>query len=161
MQFLYILSEAVFSLVLPVNPSFIIERSKDTNQIFYVVNQHQQMLDTDHPIEFYWVKNTENGKKESLTWIQEKYAYGLKYLKKTPNEVVFQFVSYDKQNFYVKKDTDGTFKVFTIFNNKILIIKRIYIHIKGGTFWLPKIPQIDIIGVEAKSCRQVTEVFKP
>lgn len=104
---------------------------------------------------------TENRKKEALTWIQEKYAYGLKYLKKTPNEVVFQFVSYDKQNFYLRKDTDGTFKVFTVFNKKDIILKRIYIHIKGGTFWIPKIPQIDIEGVESKKCQKVTEVFRP
>lgn len=42
----------IFSATLINNPSFIIERSKDANQIFYVVNP--QMLDTNEPIQFYY-----------------------------------------------------------------------------------------------------------
>ncbi|AFK05498.1 CDP-alcohol phosphatidyltransferase (plasmid) [Emticicia oligotrophica DSM 17448] len=161
MQLLNYSIGAFFSVMFAINPSFIIERSKDSNQIFYVVNEQQQMLDITEPINFYWIKHTENGKKEALTWIQEKYSYGLKYLKKTPNEAIFQFVSYNKQNFYLRKDTDGTFKVFTVFNKKNMIVNRIYIHIKGGTFWMPKIPQIDIEGIELKTSQKITEVFKP
>lgn len=161
MQILNTFIGATFSMIFAIHPSFIIERSKDANQIFYVVNEHQQMLDTEEPINFYWIKHTENGKKEVLTWIQKKYAYGLKYLKKTPNEAIFQFVSYDKQTFHLRKDTDGRFKVFTVFNTKNIILNRIYIHIKGGTFWIPKIPQIDIEGIELKTRQKITEVFKP
>lgn len=66
------------------NQSFRIERSKDANQIFYDINiTSENKLNQENPIKIYWVKHTNKGKIEPLTWIQQKYAYGLKYLKKS------------------------------------------------------------------------------
>ena len=124
---------------------FIIERSKDANQIFYDLNvTDSNQIATKSPMIIYWIRHTENGKIIPLSWIQKTYAYGLNYITINKYETIFQFVSYKKRNFHIKKDKDGLFKIFTAFNNKELIVKKIYIHLDGGTFWFPKIPKVEL-----------------
>ena len=66
----------------PFSALFKIERSKDNNQIFYDVNiTNTGELDNKNPIKIYWRRNTEGGIIKPLTWIQQKYAYGLDFLK--------------------------------------------------------------------------------
>lgn len=126
-------------------PLFIIERSKDSNQIFYDLNVNDSnQITTKSPMAIYWIRHTENGRIIPLSWIQKTYAYGLNYLTISESETIFQFVSYNKRNFHIKKDKDGLFKVFTAFNDKELIVKKIYIHLNGGTFWFPKIPKVEL-----------------
>lgn len=141
--------------------SFVIERSKDANQIFYTIQIEKQVLSTENPMIIYWIKHTKNGIKEDLTWIQKKYAYGINYLKRTPQEAVFRFVSYDKMDFTIKKDGNGTYEVFTNMQKKEIIVKRIFIHLKGGSFWMPHIPQIDIEGISAETGKPFKQSIKP
>ena len=61
---------------------FKIERSKDENQIIYDLNKNNKNeLRKENPISIYWIRKTEGGKVKPLTWIQQTYAYGLKYTK--------------------------------------------------------------------------------
>lgn len=124
---------------------FIIERSKDANQIFYDLNlTDSNQIATKSPMSIYWLRHTEKGKIVPLSWIQKNYAYGLNYLAISKTETIFQFVSYKNRNFHIKKDRKGQFNVFTAFDNKELIVKKIYIYLEGGTFWFPKIPKVEL-----------------
>lgn len=141
---------------------FKIERSKDSNKIFYDLNLTcENTIDTDNPINVYWIKNQENIKTEPLSWIQKKYAYGIKYLNTEDTFAEFQFVSYKKRNFQLKKDADGVFKVFTKFENKEVIVNRIFIQIDGGTFWVPKISKVELHLEDTFTKEQKVEVFIP
>lgn len=144
------------------NKLFKIERSKDANQIFYDVHiENEEILNTDTPINIYWVKKSDGNKIKPLTWIQKKLAYGLEYSFKNDSLAQFHFVSYDKKDFFLKKDIDHKFKVFTKINNHFVIVKRIYIHITGGTFWVPKIPKIELYAYDKILNKEVIEVIKP
>lgn len=141
---------------------FKIERSKDANQIFYDLHiDDDKTLNIDNPIDIYWVRKTEKNKVKPLTWIQQKFAYGLKYSFKNDSTAQFNFVSYDKKNFFLKKDVDNTFKVFTQINNHLVVVKKIYIHITGGTFWVPKIPKIELHAFDKKLNKNIIEIIKP
>ncbi len=91
---------------------------------------------------FFWYKPKNQNKKEELTFIQKKYAYGLKFLNKDKNEIKFQFVSYNKRSFTLKRNKGGKFRVFTFSQNRETEVQRIYIHLSGGSFWFPKISKI-------------------
>ena len=139
---------------------FKIERSKDANQIFYTVNTDEAGNLDYNPITIFWIKKTKKNRIEPLTWIQKKYAYGLKYLQCDNKCALFQFVSYDKANFILKK-TDQEYKVYTKMNDRVLEVERIYVHIDGGTFWVPNITQVELFAQDLKTGEAVVESIQP
>jgi hypothetical protein len=141
---------------------FNIERSKDKNEIVYEGNYNiDGQLNIQEPIKTYWIKHENNHRIEPLTWIQKNYAYGIEYIKTESTFAEFQFVSYKKRQFQIKKDSDGNFKVFTTSNNKKVIVNRIFIQIDGGTFWFPKISRVELHAQDAKTKEKNIEIIIP
>lgn len=141
---------------------FKIGRTKDANEIFYTVQlDNKGNLDSENPISVFWLKRTEGNKTEPLTWIQRKYAYGIKIIEETDTYAKFQFVSYNKRTFLLKKNQQGEFKVYTLSENKIVEVNKIYIHLDGGSFWFPVISQVDLIALNPLTNENVIEVIKP
>lgn len=140
---------------------FKIERSKDANEIFYDVNlDAKNNLLLNNPISIYWVNRTEN-RKDPLTWIQKKYAYGIEYLSMNENQAKFQFVSYNKRQFEIKKNNNGNFSVYTQSNKRIVIVNRIFIQIDGGTFWFPKISRVELYAQDINTNNKIIEIINP
>lgn len=141
---------------------FSIGRSKDTNEIFYSINLNNSgKLNTDKPINVYWLKRTENNKIEPLSWIQNKFAYGIVYLSKSETSAKFHFAAYDRRIFELKKNKQNEFKVFTISANKEVEVNRIYIYITGGTFWFPEIPKIELFATISGTDIKIKEIIVP
>ena len=116
----------------------------------------------EEPINMYWVKNTDGGKKEGLNYAQKKLAYGLKYVKKEDDEIKFQFVSYGKRTFILRKlKGKSEYNVITYLNNKTVIVNRIYIHITGGTYFVPKIAYLQLYWKDAYSDKEGIEKVIP
>jgi len=141
---------------------FKIERSKDNNQIFYDVNLNSSgEFDSENPINIYWIRNTEGGKIKPLTWIQRKYAYGLKFLKINDEYATFRFVSSKQMYFTLKKDAKNHFEVYTKYNDQILNVNRLFIQIEGGTFWFPNIKAVEVYATNVKTGEEVIEIITP
>ena len=59
------------------SPLFIIERSKNANVVHYDARLTADgELDPKEPVIAYWVKLTKDGRREELSWIEKKKAYG-------------------------------------------------------------------------------------
>ena len=141
---------------------FKIGRNKDANEIYYTVKTSTDgSLDMTNPVKIYWIKFTKDGVIEPLTRIQNTFAYGLKFLNRTPERVDFQFVSYSRRTFSLRKTKEGNFKVFTKANGSEVEVERIFIQIEGGTFWLPKIPQVELHARIPEGGESVVEIIKP
>lgn len=141
---------------------FKIGRSKDANEIYYTVKTTTEgNLDLSEPIGIYWIKFTKNGAVEPLTSIQNTFAYGVKFLNISPGKADFQFVSYSKRIFSLHKTKAGYFSVFTTTNGAEVEVERIFIQIDGGTFWLPKIPKVELHARIPEGGDPVVEIIKP
>lgn len=141
---------------------FKIQRSKDKNQIFYDLKQTKNgLLDKEEPITIYWIRTSEPDKKDPLTWIQQRYAYGLTYLEKNEHQARFQFVSYSKKELLLKKNKAGEFKVFTEYKNKWVELNRIFIQIDGGTFWFPKISRVELHAKDPVTNKDIVDIINP
>lgn len=140
---------------------FTIGRSRDADEIFYTIKQHSNKLDRDEPIEIFWLKRTKNGKTEPLTWIQKRFSYGLKYLSVSEQSAIFQFVSYDKRVFELKKDSKGEFKVYTMSQGQEVEVNRIFISITGGSFWFPEISKVELYALVGNTGEKVIETVIP
>ena len=151
-----------FSSTTSSSSLFSIVRSKDANEIFYTINlDNSNKLNTENPINVYWLKRTENNKVEPLSWIQNRFAYGIVYLSKSENYAKFRFAAYDKRVFELKKNNHNEFKVYTISENKEVEVNRIYIYITGGTFWIPEIPKVELFTTISGTDKKMKETIIP
>lgn len=144
------------------NSLFKIGRSKDANEIYYEVKTTQDgSLDLKEPIKIYWIKYTNNNAVEPLTIVQQKFAYGLKFLEVTPEKAEFQFVSYAKRTLTLHKNNAGKYGVYTEVEGKPVELERVFIQIDGGTFWFPKITRVEVHAKKAEENELVVEVIRP
>ncbi len=147
------------------NYLFKINRSRNADEIRYTVNLDKSGIpDKEVPIKAYWVRKSRNNETGSLSWIQNKYAYGIRivqeYNKQTEN-MKFQFVSYAEQTFELRKTVNGAFKVFTTIENKEIEVARIFVQIDGGSFWVPSIPFVKITGYDVTSSNLIAQTITP
>ncbi|MBW6489942.1 MAG: DUF4833 domain-containing protein [Lentimicrobium sp.] len=141
---------------------FKIARSKDANEIFYMVNTlKNNKLDSNNPIAVQWIKRSSVIKTEPLTRIQQKFAYGLKFLSVDEQKAVFQFVSYNKRDFHLKKNNKGKYAVFTKLEKEEVEVDRIFIQIDGGSFWVPKISRVELHAISKADNKPLIEVIIP
>ncbi|MFZ4455167.1 MAG: DUF4833 domain-containing protein [Bacteroidales bacterium] len=143
------------------NQLFVIDRSLDKNQIYYILNvDAKNRLNEDAPITIYWLKRVDGNKTQSLSWMQSHYGYGLKYISKNSASAIFQFAAYNKRTFELRKDQSGQFRVFTQTGKGEIVVNRIFVHNNGGTFMKPKISAVDIYGTNLKTGELVVETTK-
>jgi hypothetical protein len=141
---------------------FKVCRSKDANEIFYSVNTSKDgRLNLAEPIKIFWVKCTKSGQTEPLTKIQERYSYGLKYIKVSPDSVDFHFVSFPERTLKLRKNNSGNYCVFTNVNGKEVELEQVFIKFDGGTFLMPKIARVELHAKNLDTSNLVVEIIEP
>lgn len=137
---------------------FYLQRTPNTNTIICDLNTENGKLDEDDPIHVYWIRYQEKGQNEELNFIQRKFAYGIKAKKMEENKYKLHFVSYSKYQMFLMKAGDGKYHVYAPVNEKMVILKSIFIKInKGGTFWSPNIEYFEVKGIDPATGAEVME----
>lgn len=140
---------------------FYLQRQPNTNTIMVDLNVKNGKLDLDNPVHVYWRRYTEKGQSEELSWLQRTFAYGVNSKKTSNSAYELDFVSYKKRKFWLEKDAEDHWQVFAnLSNGKNMILKRIYIHINGGSFWSPNVEYVELKGLEPITNREVRERIK-
>lgn len=141
---------------------FKISRSRDADVICYDVSLGADgRLDAGSPVNIYWIRRTKGSVREPLTWIQNRYSYGIKFLETSGDHAKFRFVSFDSKEFRLEKSDEGRFMVFTVIGNKTVIVERIFVQFDGGTFLAPDISEVILYGRDVESGLLLTEDIKP
>jgi hypothetical protein len=138
-----------------------IGRTVDANEIHYYIQTNKNgTLDKNEPLKIYW-KNNKSNKLESMNWIKKRYGYNAIFSETKDDFAKFHIVSYNKRSFTIKKDKNEQFNIFTYSKGTEIIVKRIYVHIEGGTFWIPNVTHVDLYGHSATSGKEVHEIIYP
>ena len=138
---------------------FYIQRTLNKNTIIYELNFNSDgTLNTNEPIHPSWLRYEEGGKKQDLSYIQRKFAYGLEYiaLNKQKTDFKIYFVCYKKIYIHLMKYQGNNYSAFALVNNTFMEIKKIFVNIEGGTMWVPTIKYIDVTGIETASGKYIT-----
>jgi hypothetical protein len=143
---------------------FYIQRSGNTNTIVYDANfVDKNKISATKPVDIYWIRYTNGGAKEGLTFIQRNLAYGLtlKYLGE--NKYEFHFVSYSKKKFLMYIDAGGKPCAKLEVNGKQMVIRRIFIAIEESSRWTlaPKVQYVEFFGTDPWNGRSMYEKFYP
>jgi len=141
---------------------FKIDRSRDANIVLYDVNVDSLgNLNTSMPISVYWKKFTDNGTFESLTGIQKKFGYGIKFQNINESSAAFKFVSSLDRIFELKKSGDDAYRVYTYAEGKKVEVKSLSIHFEDDSFWFPAISKIELVGLDTEKGKLITETIIP
>lgn len=142
---------------------FYLQRTTNSNTIICDLNTDAkgQVL-KDNPVHVYWIRYDEGGEKKELSYIQETFAYGIKH-DLLPNGVYkLHFVSYKKQVFFLKHSLkDNQYKVYFLLNNKEFVLQKLFVKIEGGTFWVPNVIYMELIGKDEYTGTVISYKFKP
>lgn len=158
-------TEAVDTFPVPkfnARTQFYVQRTPNTNTIMYELNMKNGVLNEDNPVHVYWIRYTEGGKTQELSYIQRKFAYGVKVSKMAEDKFKLLFAAYDKIPFYLMKSTAGIFHTYVELDGKMVVLKRLYIRIDpGGTFWAPNVKYVEFKGTEVASGKEIVKRINP
>ena len=139
---------------------FFLQRTPNTNTIVCELNYKDGTVDKEDPIHVFWIRYQEKGQMEDLSYIQRKFAYGVKSKVIGENKYELNFVSYKKYKMYLMLAADNQYHVFTTINKKPAILTRIYVAIKGGSFWSPNVEYVEVTGIDPATHSPVIERLK-
>ncbi|UKT63955.1 DUF4833 domain-containing protein [Pedobacter mucosus] len=140
------------------NLLFYLQRDPNTNTLIYAINLNAQgNIDVSNPIHIYWIRYAEKGVKKDLGYIQKKFAYGLDIKEIKKDQYELRFVSYKKLAFILSRSNDKSYHVSVNINNKTILVRRLFVRIEGGSFWLPNVKYAEIEGTDESNGKAVVE----
>ncbi len=131
---------------------FYLQRDPDANTVVYQLNIHNGELNSRQPVNAFWVKYADKGQVKELSAIQRRLAYGIisKALANGNHEL--RFVSYPKLPLYLIKEVEGnTYSVLANVQHKEMVLNRIFVRVKEGAFYFPKVEYIELTGKDAQT----------
>lgn len=144
---------------------FYVQRTHNKNTIVYDINYNaDSTINEKEPIKIYWIRYSDKGEITPLSYIQNKYAYGIEsaLIDKVNRTFRINFVSYKKRYIYLMRSATGkNYKACITINGKLSYLTKAFVQIEGGTFWIPHIVYVEITGTDISSGKKVIEKFKP
>ncbi len=139
---------------------FYLQRTSNTNTIVYELNYKNGELDAEDPVHVFWIRYGEKGQREELSFIQRKFAYGIKSNLISKDKYKLNFVSYKKYAMYLMKGADNKFGVYALINQKHVILERIFVKINGGSLFSPNIEYVELKGIDPGTGKEILEKMK-
>ena len=138
-------------------PLFVIERSLNANSVHYDANlMPNGELDPRQPVAAYWVMADENGRREELTGIEKRYAYGFTVAPSdNPRRYRLQLAAQPQRTVYVYRQCD-TVRAETTIAGRRAYLKRIYVT-THRVLVVPTVRYIELFGVDAATGEEVSE----
>lgn len=141
---------------------FYVQRTPNTNTIMYELNMKNGVVNDKDPVRVYWIRYANGGGTEELSYIQRKFAYGVKVVKMADQKYKLLFAAYDKIPFYLMKSTAGIYHTYVELDGKMTVLKRLYIKIDpGGSFWAPNVKYVEFKGTDVATGREVIKKINP
>jgi len=140
---------------------FLIERSKNANVVHYDARiTTDGKLDPKEPVMAYWVLLAEDGRREELSWIEKKKAYGFD-IKPDPsvNGYKMSLVAAPQLQITVKKAGDAI-RAEGVIGGQPAVLEKIYINASDGLTG-PKVHYIMLYGKDLKTGGKLSQKIVP
>jgi hypothetical protein len=136
---------------------FCIERNKNANVVCYDVHlRKDRKLDRSNPIHAYWIMRAEDGRREELSWLERKFAYGFTILG-DPSDTGFRFrLDALPDRAIAVRRADLTFRAETMVARRRSRLVGVFVQAKEGGV-TPKVRYIDLRGIDLETGRRQVE----
>jgi len=141
---------------------FYLQRDPDENTVIYQLNMAGDTVDTEEPVNVYWIRYAEGGERKGLNFIQQTMAYGVSHKPLGNGDFELRLAAYKQLPLrlsYCRKSR--AYRVFTRIDNREAILDRIFVRIRGGTKFSPDIAYFELSGRDAASLEPVAERIAP
>ncbi len=141
-------------------PLFRIERNKNKNIVQYdaCLLQNNNISDSA-PVHAYWV--LANGKKEELSLVESKEAYGIGSKEKVGENKFRIVLAALKDRDIIVEKIKGKYKALVKINGESSILERVYVQSQEQTVGLPKVQYVDLFGRSVKTNKPAKERITP
>lgn len=137
---------------------FYISRSANKNLVCYDVNLKDDKLDTQKPLNVYWVNREERpGETNGLNLIQRKMAYGYKVVAQGNDRSEVTLTAYPDRKLTIQKH-GSQYVCLTTINNQPVILQSLYVKAKEGNPL--SVEYVEIHGINQETQEQVSERIK-
>jgi hypothetical protein len=145
----------------PTTPLFVIARSKNANVVHYEAHVAAKgALDREHPILAYWLMRAEDGRREGLTWLEERLAYGWSASFDARGELLIRLRAFSRREIRVFRRETGSFRALARIAGQRALLERIYVASDGGGL-TPNVRYVDLFGTTFDDGRHITERIVP
>ncbi len=129
---------------------FVIERNKNANTVFYDVNITQNgKIDSEKPVDAYFVDYATTGKRAELSFIERKMAYGFEFEKTENNNFYVTLRAYKDRKILVYLDAKGNAHSLMKINGKTSQLTKIFVFAKPKLY--TSVEFIELHGVDFKT----------
>lgn len=140
---------------------FYLQRNLNANTVVYDLNfDSPGKLNPKKPIDVYWLRYEEGGKRAELSWLQRKFGFGYsaRRVKGRPGVFEVELVAYDGRKLLLKPKADGRYAAFLPIAGKPAELTHIYVYADESGWW-PDVKYVDLFGREAETGRPLRERF--
>lgn len=146
---------------IPDDPNilFYIHKNTNPNCIVYALNLTSEgKIDPANPIEVFWRRYQEDGRKKKLGWLEKTFAFDFKVkpVASKPNSYVFNLVAMKKRNLYATQDKKGKPQVAANINGKLALLEKIYLMV-DDTKTIQEVLSMELFGRDLKTGELVYE----
>jgi len=125
---------------------FIIQRSKNANEVHYEVQVGANGELAAEPVIAYWVMKAEGGGREDLTFFEREMAYGFEVLE--PDERgdrEMKLVAWEDRSIRLTREKAGNWRAVTMIDGVEAYLTRLFIQTDEGGL-TPSVEYVDLFG---------------
>jgi Domain of unknown function (DUF4833) len=139
---------------------FVIARSKNANVVHYDVSLERDGQLKDEPVVAYWRMLAEDGRREELTWVERRFAYGFRITSKVSSQGFrMRPRAFEQREIAVRRGENGRYRAYLEIGGQRAILERIFVQTDTGT--LPSVRFVELVGLDAQTGQRVSERLKP
>ena len=156
-----VLATAGTGLAQSTHKLFIITRSTNKNEVHYDAQVTKEgKLKADEPVLAYWILHEKGGKREKLSFMERKKAYGFSISPEAGGESFrMTIVPYKARPIRVHMK-DGKARAEIVIDGKPAYLKKLHIDVTEGIV-IPTVNYVELFGEDVKSGQQRRERIVP
>ena len=135
------------------NVLFYIHKNTNPNAIVYAVNlSDNNKINPSNPIEVFWRRYQEDGRKKKLAWLERTFAFDFKVkpLAGKENAYVFNLVAMKEKQLYATQDKEGKPIVLTTIAGETALLEKIYLMV-DDTKRIQSVLSMELFGKNPKT----------
>ncbi len=139
---------------------FFIERSKNKNLVQYDIRLTKNSDPSDQrPVNVYWI--LENGRREELSPIEKKYAYGIARQEKLDKDKFKVMLAAFKGLEIIVEKLNDSFRAVVSIHGRESILQKIYIKSEEPQVGLPRVLYVELFGRSKETGQPIKERISP
>jgi len=137
---------------------FYVQRSSNSNTVMYDVNlTPDKTINSEDPVNVYWIRYAENGQKRKLNYIERVLAYGVNCKPFQGNSFLLHFNASSTKEVVVTMDANGQARAQMSIGKQKSYLEKIFVTVTEGGWRFPKVNYVEFFGTDVTSGQKTYE----